>query len=132
MKDYTGIKVLVVDDMFVSRKIIMKYLMNLGISQTDIFQVDNGQKALNFIESEKVDLIISDWHMPELTGIELLQKSKLLSEYKSVPFVLLTSDAVDENIEQATNLGVEQFLIKPINEENFAQTITQILDQMRR
>ncbi|RUM87099.1 MAG: response regulator, partial [Thermodesulfatator sp.] len=95
----TSIRVLVVDDFATMRKIIKNILTQLGFK--NIIEADDGTTAWEILQKEPVDLIISDWNMPKMNGLELLKKVRSDEKLKDIPFLMVTAEAQKENIIEA-------------------------------
>lgn len=106
-------RILVVDDMMTMRKIVVKACKDIGFS--DILEAADGQKAWEGIQaaSPGVGLVISDWNMPNCTGLDLLKRVRADSRYKSVPFVLLTAESEGHQVAEAVKCGVDNYIVKP-------------------
>ncbi len=111
----TGIKVLVVDDMSTMRRIIKNVLRQIGFS--DIVEAENGQEALTKLKSGGFGLIVSDWNMPVMQGIELLRAVRGDTELKTIPFLMVTAEAQKENLIEAVQAGVSNYVVKPFTAE---------------
>ena len=98
-------KVLVVDDFATMRKIIKNVLKQISIE--NVLEAENGKHALTVLKNEAVDLIISDWIMPEMTGIEFLKACKADETIRKIPFIMVTAEAQKDNIMEAIKSGVE-------------------------
>ena len=86
-----NMSVLIVDDMDAIRKITSDQLRHIGVS--NVYQADNGLKALHILDNKRVDLIISDWNMPVMNGLELLEKIKKIPALAHIPFFMITSES---------------------------------------
>lgn len=122
---YSELKILVVDDMSVMRSILKALLNNMGVK--DVIEAADGEMALQILQNTKVDLILSDWNMPKMTGIELLGKVRQDLVLKNIPFVMISAEATSTNISQAIRLHVSQYLLKPVSAEQLEQKIHPIL-----
>lgn len=110
------LKVLVVDDLASMRSMIQNSLMSLGFSK--ISMANGAADAVRKIEEgAEFDLIISDWNMPDMTGLELLQYVRREKQLKDVPFLMITAEAQRENIIEAAKAGVSQYIVKPFTME---------------
>lgn len=117
----SGIKILVVDDMLTMRKIIKNTLKELGFEKSE--EASDGVRAWEAMEkahSEGVpyDLVLCDWNMPRLPGIELLKQVRADERFKSLPFILITAESDQSQVLQAIKLGVSNYLVKPFNKED--------------
>ena len=123
--NFSELTILVVDDMSVMRTILKTLLNNMGI--TDIIEATDGEMALQTLQENKVDLILSDWNMPKMTGIELLRKVREDMMLQKIPFVMISAEATSENISRAIHLHVSQYLIKPVSAAQLEKKIHPIL-----
>ncbi len=111
----TGIKVLVVDDMSTMRRIVKNVLRQIGFS--DIVEAENGQDALTKLKAGGFGLVVSDWNMPVMQGIELLRAVRADTELKTIPFLMVTAEAQKENLIEAVQAGVSNYVVKPFTAE---------------
>jgi len=111
----TSIKVLVVDDMSTMRRIVKNVLKEIGFS--DMIEAENGQDALNKLKVGDIGLIVSAWNMPVMQGIELLRAVRADAELKDLPFLMVTAEAQKENIIEAVQAGVSNYVVKPFTPE---------------
>lgn len=119
-----NMKVLIVDDFATMRRIVKNILRQIGF--TNITEADDGKTALAKLKEDKYDLIMCDWNMPEMPGIELLSKIKSDDALKSIPFVMVTAEAKKENIVSAVKAGVSSYIVKPFT----ADTVTAKLQKV--
>jgi len=118
-------KVLVVDDFATMRRILKNILKQIGFS--NIAEADNGKTALAELKKEQFDLILCDWNMPEISGIELLQKIRSDDELKDTPFVMVTAEAQKDNILEAVKAGVNNYVVKPFTAETIGEKLKKVL-----
>lgn len=105
-------KILIVDDMLTMRKIVQKTLSTFGFSS--FVTAKDGAEAWSILQEDKsIGLIVSDWNMPNLTGIELLKKVRGHDEIKGTPFVLLTAESESNQVQEALVAGVDNYVVKP-------------------
>ncbi len=114
-------KVLVVDDFATMRKIIKNVLKQISLE--DVVEAESGKHALAVLKSEPIDLIISDWIMPEMTGIEFLRACKQDEAYKKIPFIMVTAEAQKDNIMEAIKTGVDNYIVKPFTPDKLQDAI---------
>jgi two-component system chemotaxis response regulator CheY len=119
-------KTLVVDDFKTMRKLVSRALSQCGIKGS--IEADDGATAWPLIEaaiaeSKPFNLIVSDWNMPNLKGIDLLKKVRATEAIKNTPFILLTAEAEQANIMEAIKSGVSGYIIKPFNQEGFQEKL---------
>jgi two-component system chemotaxis response regulator CheY len=114
-------KVLVVDDFATMRKIIRNVLKQINLD--NVLEAESGKHALNVLKTEEVDLIISDWIMPEMTGIEFLKACKEDDNLKKIPFIMVTAEAQKANILEAIKSGVDNYIVKPFTPDKLKEAI---------
>ncbi len=118
-------KVLVVDDSKAMRMIVIRTLRQAGWGSLQVTEAANGAEALEAIRREAPDLVLCDWNMPEMTGIELL--SKLNTEGPKVRFGFVTSEGTDSMRERARQEGALFLIAKPFTAETFGTALTPVL-----
>lgn len=114
-------KILVVDDFATMRKIVRNVLKQIHLENT--LEAENGKKALEILNKEDVDLIISDWIMPEMTGIEFLKACKADPKFRSIPFIMITAEAQRDNVLEAIQAGVDNYIAKPFTPDKLQDAI---------
>jgi two-component system chemotaxis response regulator CheY len=114
-------KVLVVDDFETMRKIIKNVLKQINIE--DVLEAENGKQALAILKNNNADLIISDWIMPEMTGIEFLKACKGDETIRKIPFIMVTAEAQKDNIMEAIKSGVDNYIVKPFTPDKLREAI---------
>ena len=117
-------RVLVVDDFSTMRRIIKNILRQLGF--TNVVEADDGTTAWEVLNKDKIDFIVSDWNMPKMTGIELLRKVRSSEEFADIPFLMVTAEAQQENIIEAVQAKVSNYIVKPFTAETMKQKIEKI------
>lgn len=108
-------KILIVDDSKTMQRLIEKTVKELGYD--DLLLCDSAKAALDVLKEEKLDLILLDWHMPEMSGLELLRILKSDDSLKGIPVIMLTVENEMENVSTAIESGAEGYVLKPINKE---------------
>lgn len=114
-----NIKILIVDDVSSLRDLLKAYLRRLGY--LNITEADDGQHALNTLKNAHenkapFELVISDWNMPNMDGLELLKKVRASPSWKTLPFILLTTESEKEKVLEALKADVSNYMIKPVDE----------------
>jgi two-component system chemotaxis response regulator CheY len=104
-------KILVVDDFPAMRRITKKLLRDLGFHNT--LEADDGDAALPVLRSGSVDLLVTDWNMPGMSGIELLRMVRADADLASLPVLMMSAESGRERIIEATRAGVNGYLVKP-------------------
>jgi two-component system, chemotaxis family, chemotaxis protein CheY len=122
------IKILVVDDFATMRKVIRNLLKQVGYE--NIVEAEDGVIALKVLKSQKIDLIVSDWNMPNMTGLELLKAVRADEDLKTTPFLMVTAEALQDNVIAAVKAGVSNYIVKPFTAETLNEKISKILDKM--
>lgn len=117
--------ILVVDDYATMRRIIKNLLKQLGFA--NIEEAENGEHALEVIRAHKFGLIISDWNMEPMTGIELLKNVRANDNTKHIPFIMVTAESKTENVIEAKKAGVNNYIVKPFNAETLKQKMTSVI-----
>ena len=121
----TSIKVLIVDDFATMRRILKNILKQLGFK--NLVEADDGTTAWDVLEGQKIDLIISDWNMPKMTGLDLLKKVRSSDSYKKTPFLMVTAEAQKQNVIEAVQAGVSNYVVKPFTAEAISEKLSKIL-----
>ncbi|MDX9730797.1 MAG: response regulator [Bdellovibrionales bacterium] len=108
-----NIRVLVVDDMMTMRKLVSRALKEIGF--TDIIEAADGAKGYEaLVNSDRpVGLIVSDWNMPNTTGVDLLRRVRAEGRFKDTPFILLTAESEASQVTEALKAGVSGYVVKP-------------------
>lgn len=110
--EYITKKVVVIDDAPVVREVVIRNLEKMGFENKNIFEAVDGLAGVEILRSEHIDLIISDWNMPNMDGLELLQTIKGYPELADVPFIMITSETDKEKVDEAFKAGVNQYIFK--------------------
>ena len=116
--------VLVVDDFATMRRILKNILRQIGF--TNISEADDGKNALTMLKKKRFDLILCDWNMPEMPGIELLERVRADDGLKDIPFVMVTAEAQKENILAAVQAGVSNYVVKPFTAETISEKLEKV------
>lgn len=121
----TNIKVLVVDDFATMRKIEKNILGQLGIKNVD--EADDGSTALPKIQQNNYDVILMDWNMPQMSGLELLKAVRADPNTKNVPIIMVTAEALKDNIVAAAQAGVNDYVVKPFTAAVLEEKLKKVL-----
>lgn len=119
-------RVLVVDDMSTMRKIVSKILREIGF--VNISEAADGAQAWEEISSSgnSYGLIVSDWNMPNTTGLDLLRRVRADQRVNKTPFILVTAEAEQRQVAEAIKAGVDQYVVKPFNKEQLQLKIESV------
>ena len=119
--------VLVVDDSRIMRNTVKNTFSKLNVP-CQYIEAANGKEALRILTSNPVTLILLDWNMPELSGIDFLKTVRAMNAYKSLPIIMITSEAARYNVVEALKNGATDYLVKPVNERLFLEKISKIIN----
>ena len=115
-------KILVVDDSRAMRRIVTRTIGQAGYADSDILEAENGAQALAMVHADAPDLVLSDWHMPEMSGIDLLRA--LQAERPPVPFGFVTANVTRDMLQEAEQAGAVFLLARPFTAEDMAQVLS--------
>ncbi len=121
------IKFLAVDDSPTMRRIVVNTLKRIGYD--DVIEAANGKDALAKLYSEKVDMVITDWNMPEMNGLEFVKAVKSDENFKDLPILMITTRGVKDDILEAMRAGVSSYIVKPFSPQTLKSKIETILKQ---
>jgi len=116
--------VLIVDDASAVRRIVRGLLKELGFR--NMRDAENGQLALDELKKKKADFVVSDWNMPVMSGIELLRAIRADENLKTIPVLMVTAEAKQENIVEAVQAGVSNYIVKPFNAATLLEKLNKI------
>ena len=119
-----NMKILVVDDMSTMRRIVKNIMKQLGCANVE--EAENGQDALDKLTAESVGFVISDWNMPVMTGIDLLRAIRADDKLKAIPVLMVTAEAQKENLVEAIQAGVSNYIVKPFTAEVLQEKMSKI------
>jgi two-component system chemotaxis response regulator CheY len=117
--------ILVVDDSRIMRNIVKNTFSQLKIP-CQFLEAANGREAFTILQSQMVNLILLDWNMPELSGIDFLKKVRAMEQYKNLPIIMVTSESAKYNVIEALKSGATDYIIKPVNEKIFIEKLSKI------
>ena len=121
-------KILIVDDFSTMRRIIKNLLRDLGFANTS--EADDGVTALPLLQSNQFDLLVTDWNMPGMTGIELLKEVRNDDRLKHLPVLMVTAEAKREQIIEAAQAGVNGYVVKPFTAAALKEKIDKIFERL--
>lgn len=119
--------ILVVDDYNTMRRIVRNLLKQLGFDNTD--EAADGTEALNKLREKPFSLVISDWNMEPMSGMELLKLVRADEKLKALPFIMVTAESKPENVIAAKQAGVSNYIVKPFNAETLKTKLTSVIGQ---
>ncbi len=122
-----NMKILVVDDMSTMRRIVKNILKQLGFSNME--EAENGQEALQKLRAQPFGFVVSDWNMPVMPGIEMLRAIRADETLKHIPVLMVTAEAQKENLIEAIQAGVNNYVVKPFTAETMQEKINKIFNK---
>jgi two-component system chemotaxis response regulator CheY len=120
----SNMRVLIVDDAPKIRWILRYILKRNGF--TNVTEAHNGKSALKVLKKEKIDLILCDWNMPVMSGLELLNKVRFDDELKNVPFIMITAESQKDNIAKAVKAGITDYVMKPFTAKAISEKLQKV------
>lgn len=123
-----GIRILIVDDFSTMRRIVKNLLNDLGFTNTA--EADDGSTALVELQKAKFDLIITDWNMPGMPGIDLLKAVRADAALCKIPVLMVTAESKREQIIEAAQAGVNGYVIKPFTAATLEDKLAKIFERM--
>jgi two-component system, chemotaxis family, chemotaxis protein CheY len=126
--DPSKIKFLVVDDFSTMRRIVRNLLKELGFTNVD--EAEDGVAALQKLQGGGFDFIVSDWNMPNMDGLTLLQTVRADAALKGLPMLMITAEAKKENIIAAAQAGASGYIVKPFTAATLNEKLTKIFEKM--
>jgi len=124
MPDEKDLKILVVDDFSATRTLVINHLSKLGYSNT--VEAENGVSALARLKSALFDLVVTDWSMSDMSGLDLLKLIRADSDLKHIPVLMVTSEDLQGNIITAIKAGLNDYIVRPFEEYTFKQKLEKI------
>jgi two-component system, chemotaxis family, chemotaxis protein CheY len=122
-----NMNVLIVDDYKTMLRIIGNLLKQLGFANVD--EATDGSMALNMFKEKKYGLVISDWNMEPMSGLDLLKGVRALPANGNVPFIMVTAESKTENVIIAKQAGVSNYIVKPFNADTLKAKMTSVLGE---
>ena len=116
--------VLIVDDFATMRKIVKNILRQIGFES--LFEADDGKAALAVLKNEDIHFVVSDWNMPNMSGLDLLKAIRDDPDLKESPFLMVTAEGQKENIVEAAKAGVSNYVVKPFTMDVLHEKIKKI------
>ncbi|MDO8426506.1 MAG: chemotaxis response regulator CheY [Deltaproteobacteria bacterium] len=124
-----NMRILVVDDFSTMRRIIKNILKEIGYSNVD--EADDGATALEKLKGGNFDFVVTDWNMPNMSGIDLLKTIRQDPVLKSMPVLMVTAEAAKENVVTAVEAGVSNYIVKPFTAAALKERIDLILEKLK-
>lgn len=124
----TNMKYLIVDDFSTMRRITRGLMKELGATNVD--EAEDGVQALAKLKTGNFDFVITDWNMPNMTGIELLKAIRADAKLKALPVLMITAEAKKENIIEAAQSGASGYIVKPFTAATLSEKLNKIFDNL--
>lgn len=125
-----NMKILVVDDFSTMRRIVRNLLVELGFSNPLIQEADDGESAIAMLRSLPFDLVVTDWNMPNMTGIDLLRAIRAEEPLKSLPVLMVTAENNRDQIIAAAQAGVNGYIVKPFTAITLKEKLAKIFERI--
>ena len=122
-----NMKVLVVDDFVEMRRVIKESLKKMGFKY--IMEAKDGEVALNILKKDKTGLILADWNMPKMNGLELLKAVRQDESLKDIPFIMVAAAGQKGNIMEAVKAGVTNYIVKPFTPQTLNEKIDMVFQK---
>jgi two-component system, chemotaxis family, chemotaxis protein CheY len=119
------VKILVVDDYPTMRRIVRTLLDQIGYK--DVEEAGDGAEALDRVRASRFDLVISDWNMEPMTGLDLLKQIRSDAALSKTPFIMVTAESKTENVVAAKQAGASQYIVKPFTAETLKAKIAAVM-----
>ncbi len=123
-------KILVVDDFSTMRRIVRNLLVELGFSNPLIQEADDGDNALALLRASAFDMVVTDWNMPNMTGIERLRAIRAEPKWKGLPVLMVTAENNREQIIAAAQAGVNGYIVKPFTAITLREKLEKIFERL--
>ena len=128
--DPAKLKILVVDDFSTMRRIVRNLLKELGF--TNVEEAEDGAVALGKLKEGNFEFVVSDWNMPNMDGLTLLQNVRGDARLKTLPFLMITAEAKKENIIAAAQSGASGYIVKPFTAATLSEKLAKIFEKMEQ
>ncbi|MEO5812636.1 MAG: response regulator [Rhodanobacter sp.] len=125
-----NMKILVVDDFSTMRRIVRNLLVELGFSNALIHDADDGENALAMLRKMPFDLVVTDWNMPNMNGIDLLRAIRAEAATKTLPVLMVTAENNRDQIIAAAQAGVNGYVVKPFSAATLEDKISRIFERI--
>ncbi len=120
-------RALIVDDSSVMRKIVERSLRQAGLDLTQVLEAGNGVEALGVLQTQPVDLILTDINMPVMDGLEFVKSAQAIETAKSTPIVMITTEGSESHVVQALQLGARGYIRKPFTADQVKEHVLPLM-----
>ncbi len=125
-----SVNILIVDDSLPMRSVIIKTIKSSGFGAANFFQAGDGKEALKVLKDEWLDLVVTDYNMPDMNGVELITEMKKDEGLSSIPIIVVTTEGSQKKIDEFIEKGATGYVKKPFTPETIREKLTQILGEM--
>ncbi len=123
-----NMRILVVDDFSTMRRIVRGILRQLGFE--NIVEAENGAEAFKTVQDGGIDFVVSDWNMPVMNGLDLLKNIRAEESIKNTPLLMVTAEALKENVVMAISAGANNYVVKPFTPDVLEEKMTAIFKNL--
>jgi two-component system chemotaxis response regulator CheY len=123
-----SMRILVVDDFSTMRRIVRGILRQLGFE--NIVEAENGAEAFKAVQDGGIDFVVSDWNMPVMNGLDLLKNIRAEESIKNTPLLMVTTEALKENVVMAISAGANNYVVKPFTPDVLEEKMTAIFKNL--
>lgn len=120
-------RILIVDDSSTMRRIIGNVVMQLGYSKEDFNEAEDGVKAWKLLGESQYDIILTDWNMPNMNGLDLVKKVRAGGSHQKSPIIMITTEGGKGEVITALKAGVNNYIVKPFNAEVLKEKLDGVL-----
>ncbi|MFA6789864.1 MAG: response regulator [Arcobacteraceae bacterium] len=120
-------KILIVDDSSTMRRIIGNVVMQLGFTKDDFDEAEDGLKAWKELSNKKYDVILTDWNMPNMNGLELVKRVRSEGAHQSIPIIMITTEGGKSEVITALKAGVNNYIVKPFSADILKEKLDGVL-----
>lgn len=120
-------RILIVDDSSTMRRIIGNVVMQLGFAKDDFAEAEDGVKAWKMLEESQYDIILTDWNMPNMNGLDLVKKIRSGGNHQKVPIIMITTEGGKSEVITALKAGVNNYIVKPFSAEILKEKLDGVL-----
>ena len=122
-----GYKILIVDDSSVTRAVLKKTIQMTGVDVSSVYEASNGSEALQRLEEHEVDLILADLNMPQMNGIEMVDKVFANPKTAEIPIIVVSTEASTARIKLLRDKGIKGYIHKPFTPESIRNVLEEVL-----
>lgn len=120
-----NLNILIVDDSATTRRVTMRFLRMIGYER--MIEAEDGLAGLEKLKKNPIDLVITDWNMPNMNGIEFLRSIRQDDRFKNIPVLMVTTRGLKEDVINAIKAGANNFIVKPFNQKTLEQKLDTLI-----